>query len=94
MPFEPIESVAKKAVVAVQDYAILSGRALANIFQRPHYFGDLITQADSIGIGSLPIVILTGFFTGGVLALQSASSLAQFGATAITGELVSRSMIK
>ena len=65
MPFDSIESVAKKAVVAVQDYAILSGRALANIFQRPHYFGDLITQADSIGIGSLPIVILTGFFTGG-----------------------------
>jgi phospholipid/cholesterol/gamma-HCH transport system permease protein len=39
-------------------------------------------------------VLLTGFFTGGVLALQSASSLAQFGATAITGELVSLSMIK
>ena len=63
-------------------------------FSTPHYFADLITQADSIGIGSLPIVILTGFFTGGVLALQSASSLAQFGATAITGELVSLSMIK
>ena len=94
MPFDSIESLAKKYVVAVQDYAVLSGRALANIFQRPHYFGDLITQADSIGIGSLPIVILTGFFTGGVLALQSASSLAQFGATAITGELVSLSMIK
>jgi len=81
MPFDSIESLTKKYVVAVQDYAILAGRAIANIFQRPHYFGDLITQADSIGIGSLPIVILTGFFTGGVLALQSASSLAQFGAT-------------
>src|SRR5580658_3963449 len=94
MPIDTIESWAKKGVVAVQDYALLSGRAIGNIFQRPHYFADLITQADSIGIGSLPIVILTGFFTGGVLALQSASSLAQFGATAITGELVSLSMIK
>ena len=94
MPFDSIETVAKKGVVAVQDYSLLAGRAIGNIFQRPHYFADLITQADSIGIGSLPIVILTGFFTGGVLALQSASSLAQFGATAITGELVSLSMIK
>ena len=94
MPIDSIESVAKKGVVAVQNYALLAGRAIANIFQRPHYFADLIVQADSIGIGSLPIVILTGFFTGGVLALQSASSLAQFGATAITGELVSLSMIK
>ena len=94
MPFDTIESWAKKTVIAVQNYALLAGRAIANIFQRPHYFADLIVQADSIGIGSLPIVILTGFFTGGVLALQSASSLAQFGATAITGELVSLSMIK
>jgi phospholipid/cholesterol/gamma-HCH transport system permease protein len=94
MPLDSIENLAKKYVTAVQDYALLSGRAIGNIFQRPHYFNDLFTQADSIGIGSLPIVILTGFFTGGVLALQSASSLAQFGATAITGELVSLSMIK
>ena len=94
MPIDSIESVAKKGVTSVQDYALLAGRAIANIFQRPHYFADLIVQADSIGIGSVPIVILTGFFTGGVLALQSASSLAQFGATAITGELVSLSMIK
>jgi phospholipid/cholesterol/gamma-HCH transport system permease protein len=94
MPIDTIEGVAKKLVLPVQNYALLAGRAIANIFQRPHYFSDLIVQADSIGIGSLPIVILTGFFTGGVLALQSASSLAQFGATAITGELVSLSMIK
>jgi phospholipid/cholesterol/gamma-HCH transport system permease protein len=94
MPIDAIEVLAKKTVLSVQDYAILTGRAITNIFQRPRYFADLIVQADSIGIGSVPIVLLTGFFTGGVLALQSASSLAQFGATAITGELVSLSMIK
>ena len=67
---------------------------MANLFRRPLYGADMFTQADMIGIGSLPIVMLTGFFTGGVLALQSASTLAQFGATAITGQLVSLSMIK
>jgi phospholipid/cholesterol/gamma-HCH transport system permease protein len=94
MPFDSIESWTKKFVVSVQEYAILTGRAIGNIFLRPHYFADFITQADSIGIGSVPIVLLTGFFTGGVLALQSASSLSQFGAAALTGELVSLSMIK
>src|SRR6201994_4513616 len=94
MPIDPIASIAKKGVLAVQNYALLAGKAIGNIFQRPHYFADLIVQADSIGIGSVPIVILTGFFTGAVLALQSASSLAQFGATAVTGQLVSMSMIK
>lgn len=78
----------------MQEYTLLSVQAFGNLFRRPFYGADLITQADSIGVGSLPIVILTGFFTGGVLALQSASTLAQFGAKAVTGELVSLSMIK
>jgi phospholipid/cholesterol/gamma-HCH transport system permease protein len=94
MQIDSLEGFAKRSVATVQTYALLSGRAAANLFKRPLYMADIFTQADSIGIGSLPIVILTGFFTGGVLALQSASALAQFGATAITGELVSLSMIK
>jgi phospholipid/cholesterol/gamma-HCH transport system permease protein len=89
----PVE-FAKKRVLTMQEYTLLSVRAFGNLFRRPFYGADLITQADSIGVGSLPIVILTGFFTGGVLALQSASTLAQFGAKAVTGELVSLSMIK
>jgi phospholipid/cholesterol/gamma-HCH transport system permease protein len=89
-----IERTAKDIIGSLQDYALLSGRALLNLFRRPLYASDIITQADSIGVGSIPIVLLTGFFTGAVLALQSASSLATFGATAITGQLVSFSMIK
>src|SRR5271165_1769758 len=94
MPIATLDAAAKKGVAAVQQYSLLSARALANLFRRPFYGADIITQADLIGIGSLPIVILTGFFTGGVLALQSASTLAEFGAAAITGQLVSLSMIK
>ncbi len=89
-----VEDVAKQSVLSVQNYAVLSGRAVGTFLNRPRYLADFITQADSIGVGSLPIVLLTGFFTGAVLALQSASTLAQFGAAAITGELVSFSMIK
>ncbi|HEX4022457.1 MAG TPA: ABC transporter permease [Acidobacteriaceae bacterium] len=84
----------REKILFVQDYAVLSGQAVANVFRRPLYLVDIYTQADLIGVGSLPIVILTGFFTGGVLALNSATTLAQFGAKAVTGELVSLSMIK
>ena len=84
----------REKVLAVQEYSILSWTAMINIFRRPFYLVDLYTQADLIGVGSVPIVILTGFFTGGVLALNSATTLAQFGAKAVTGELVSLSMIK
>jgi phospholipid/cholesterol/gamma-HCH transport system permease protein len=37
---------------------------------------------------------LSGFFTGGVLALQSAATLSEFGATAVTGRFVSLTMIR
>jgi phospholipid/cholesterol/gamma-HCH transport system permease protein len=94
MPIGSLDSYARKSVSSVQDYAILSGRAITNLFRRPRYVSDMFTQADIIGVGSIPIVILTGFFTGAVLALQSASSLSTFGATALTGTLVSLSMIK
>ena len=40
---------------------------------------------DVIGVGSLPIVVLTGFFTGAVLALQTSNTLEQFGALSLTG---------
>ncbi len=84
----------REKVLAIQDYSLLSWEAISNIFQRPFYWADLFTQADLIGFGSIPIVILTGFFTGGVLALNSATTLGQFGAKSMTGALVSLSMVK
>ncbi|HVZ60104.1 MAG TPA: ABC transporter permease [Terriglobales bacterium] len=84
----------KDRVLSVQDYALLAWRSITNLFRRPRYFNDALQQADSIGVGSIPIVVLTGFFTGAVLALQSANSLARFGALSLTGQLVSLSMVR
>lgn len=94
MPFVSPEDFAKQKVAAIQEYAILSWRAIANIFSVPQYWADIYTQMDSIGVGSLSIVLLVGFFTGGVLALQSATALKAFGAISMTGNLVSLSMVK
>ncbi len=80
--------------MAVQEYALLAWHSVANLFQSPRYLADTLQQADIIGVGSLPIVVLTGFFTGAVLALQSANSLARFGALSFTGQLVSLSMVR
>src|SRR5271167_2345811 len=94
MPFVSPESFAKQTIASIQDYSILSWRAVANLFSRPRYLADIFTQMDSIGVGSTPIVVLTGFFTGCVLALQSATSLQQFGSVSLTGNLVALSMVK
>src|SRR5262245_32722398 len=54
----------------------------------------MVEQFDEIGVGSLTVVLLTGFFTGAVLALQTGMTLDQFGARPFVGRLVSASMIK
>ncbi|MGC9199262.1 MAG: MlaE family ABC transporter permease [Acidobacteriaceae bacterium] len=94
MRFLTPDAYAKTIVASVQDYSLMCARTVANIFSRPRYTADIFTQMDSIGVGSLPIVVLTGFFTGCVLALQSAVSLKEFGAVNMTGGLVTMAMVK
>jgi phospholipid/cholesterol/gamma-HCH transport system permease protein len=88
----PVE-VAKDAVRSVQEYAILTAQSLANFFRRPLYAGDMLQQADLIGVGSLPIVVLTGLSIGALLALNSASTLQRFGSITLIGRLVSVGMV-
>src|SRR5947209_2516670 len=94
MEFLSPSDYAKQFVLAVQQYTELSWRSLANIFRHPHYIADTLQQADFIGVGSLPIVILTGFFTGAVLAVNASRTLQQFGSLSLTGQLVSISMVR
>ena len=84
----------KTAILEVQEYVRLQGQTVRSIFSRPFYFHDVIEQFDQIGIGSLTVVLLTGFFTGAVLALQTGITLDQFGARPFVGRLISASMIK
>lgn len=80
--------------LGVQDYFLLGGRALRFAVSRPFYWRDVVTQMDRIGVGSVPIVLLTGLFTGMVLALQSSVELGKFGATLYIGNLVGASMVR
>src|SRR6476620_4514258 len=86
--------IAKQKVQAVQEYTLLAAQSVANLFRKPLYFADMIQQADLIGVGSLPVVVLTGFFTGLVLALQSSNTLQRFGSLSLIGQLVSTSMVR
>jgi phospholipid/cholesterol/gamma-HCH transport system permease protein len=83
-----------KTIWEIQSYTLLSARAIANLFSRPIYWREIILQMDRVGVGSLTIVILTGFFTGAVLAIQSESALRRYGAVSMTGQLVSLTLIR
>src|SRR5213595_1329762 len=89
MPVSP-----KAAVKEVQDVSFLAAKAFASMFRRPFYVRDILTQMDIVGVGSLTVVMLTGFFTGAVLTLQSSKTLTTFGAVAFTGQLVAVSLVR
>jgi len=84
----------KAAVLEVQEYVQLIGALCRAIVTPPYYRRDIIQQLDAIGIGSLTVVSLAGFFTGAALALQTGQTLDQFGARTLVGRLVSASMIR
>lgn len=88
-----IEAV-KKGLLEVQEYVKLCFAAAQGAVTRPFYARDVMEQIEIIGLGSLTVVLLTGFFTGAVLALQSGMTLDQFGARPFVGRLISASMIK
>jgi len=84
----------KRALLEVQEYLRLLSQVGRALVTRPFYGRDVVQQFDVIGIGSLTVVLLTGLFTGMVLALQSGMTLDQFGARSVVGRLVSASMVK
>jgi phospholipid/cholesterol/gamma-HCH transport system permease protein len=84
----------KSALLEVQEYVLMLGKVTRATFTRPVYVRDIVEQFEAIGVGSLTVVLLTGMFTGMVLALQSGITLDQFGARSMVGRLVSASMVK
>jgi phospholipid/cholesterol/gamma-HCH transport system permease protein len=89
-----IEGQVRGVTTGLAGYFILCFRAVRFIFARPFYWRDTLIQMDRIGVGSIPIVLLTGIFTGMVLALQSSIELTRFGAEAFIGNLVGASMVR
>jgi len=89
-----LEAGIKAALLEVQEYLLMVGKTARACFTRPFYYHDVVEQFEIIGVGSLTVVLLTGMFTGMVLALQSGLTLDQFGARSMVGRLVSASMVK
>ncbi len=82
------------AIYELQEATLMVGRALRRALSKPRYGRDIIQQMDSIGVGSMLIILLTGFFTGAILALQTSEALKTFGATSVTGTLVMTSLVR
>lgn len=76
-------------VVAVLTFigecTILFFEAVRRLFVPPFEMGELMTQMAAIGVASVPIVALTTFSSGAVLALYTTEVLVSYGATSLAG---------
>ena len=84
----------KGGVANVQEYALLCAQTFRTLITPPYYAQDILRQMDSIGAGSLPIILLSGFFIGAVMVLQTGAQFVRFGQTSLTGDVVSLALVR
>ena len=84
----------KQFLFELQAITFLLWRSLKGLRKKPRYLAEIIEQMDHIGVGSIAIVVLTGFFTGGVLILQAYPTLEYYGAQSNAGQGVATSLIR
>jgi phospholipid/cholesterol/gamma-HCH transport system permease protein len=87
-PFAAIGRATLTVLAHIGRLAQFTGQAVAAIVAPPIYTRLILGQMVRIGYFSLPVVGLTAFFTGGVLALQIYLGGNRFGAEAIVPQVV------
>lgn len=83
-----------KFLSEIQEITFLFWRSIKGLWKGPRYVKEIIAQMDRIGVGSLGIVSLNGFFTGGVLILQAYPTLEYYGAQSNAGQSVATALVR
>lgn len=92
-----LEHLGKKTeafVTTTGSLGLMLFQAALYTFIPPIKFRNIFKQMEFVGVQSLFVVILTGTFTGMVLALQSFNALKRFGAESMVGPTVALSMTR
>jgi phospholipid/cholesterol/gamma-HCH transport system permease protein len=78
----------------MQELSALMFWATLGLLRKPFYIRETIEQMELLGVGSVPIVILTGLFAGMALSLQLVVELVVFGAQGYLGRAVAVSIVR
>jgi phospholipid/cholesterol/gamma-HCH transport system permease protein len=85
---EPIGQTALAFLTFVGEMTILLRDAIVRVGRRPFEFTETVNQMAFIGVASVPIVLLTGFFSGAVLSLYLTEFLSRYNASGFVGATV------
>ncbi|HET9768284.1 MAG TPA: ABC transporter permease, partial [Thermoanaerobaculia bacterium] len=91
---ERSEKTLAQPVIVAGDLAFLTGRTFAALGRPPWEWQSWIEQMERLGFRSLGVTYVTTFFTGMVLALQTAYSLPQIGVKYYIGTVVAKSLVR
>lgn len=75
-------------------FFILTGQTIRGLLKPPYEIGLWAKQFVRVGIDSVPVVLTTALFTGGVLALQTYKGFERFHAEGYVGSVVALSMLR
>ena len=89
-----IDRIALSFFSNMQSWFYMAARTFVRMFHKPYYYREFAAQFDKLGFSSLFICVLTGLFTGMVMALQALIQLKPFAATSYVGGMVAVTMIK
>src|SRR3990170_3075660 len=67
---------------------IIFFKTLLWTFRPPFNFKNILNQIEEVGVNSIPVIMITGAFTGMVLSLQSHTGFKRFGAETFVGTVV------
>ncbi len=91
MVFSPFGFIGKMTLKACRPfgrYTLFVVQAGKTVWTMPLKTSKIFMQMERIGIQSMPISILTGFFAGAVIALQTYATFKQFGSENMIGPVV------
>ena len=95
MPFlELLGRFVLQLVEGVGRFFVLLWETVRGLFRPPWDLRAWASQIVRVGVDSVPVVFLTAFFTGGVMALQTFNGFSRFHAEAYVGSVVALSMLR
>jgi phospholipid/cholesterol/gamma-HCH transport system permease protein len=91
---EALGAVILRAFTEMGRFVLLFVRTVTWAVRPPYDVPELFKQMVRVGVDSIPVVFLTGLFTGGVIALETYSGFQRFHAESFVGSVVALSVTR
>ncbi len=90
----PIAHAVRSTLTFVGECILLTWESIKRAPRKPFEVGETLNQMAFMGVSSVPIVVLTTFSSGAVLALYTSDVLARYGAAGLVGAAVGLSVTR